>query len=535
MAGGRQASRPTKSNSKGRGSEHRVKQFLIPLLALSAALSLILRSVARSVSRKSPDLKVPAARAAPYEAIDAYIEREMRRLKMPGVSLAIVEGDQIAHQRCFGRARPGGEAPTPQTPFFIGSLAKSFTALAVMQLVEAGKVDLDSPIQRYLPWFRLADPSAAAQITVRHLLNQTSGLPVWTGDVPLADFDSSPGATKRQAQALASLDLARPAGAACDYNNMNYNLLGLIIEAVSGDTYAGYLQEQILHPLGLSHTYASKALATQHGLAVGHRYWFGIPFAEPDLPVPLGSLPSGQLISTAEDMAGYLIAHLNGGRGAGVQLLSAAGVDQLHQGALEYRRFGISAGRYAMGWFDGEIGQTRIVWHSGTTPDFNAYMAIFPEQKKGIVLLFNASHFMFNPILTEVGMGAAGLLAGETYRPTPAVRWFPWIQRGQLLIPAAQMVSAGATVRSYRRWRQGANGQASMGRDWGGRRILPHFVLNLLASLTVVPTLGKTRGYLMLFMPDFSWIARTSGSLGLVWSIVYAWLLVRTLRGSPTS
>ncbi len=85
------------------------------------------------------------------------------------------------HLRGFGRARPGGEAPTPQTPFFIGSLTKSFTALAVMQLVEAGKVELDAPVQRYLPWFRVADPQASAQMTVRHLLNQTSGLPVLPG------------------------------------------------------------------------------------------------------------------------------------------------------------------------------------------------------------------------------------------------------------------------------------------------------------------------------------------------------------------
>ena len=87
------------------------------------------------------------------------------------------------HQRGFGQARPGGEAPTPQTPFFIGSLTKSITALAVMQLVEAGKVELDAPVQRYLPWFRVADPQASAQMTVRHLLNQTSGLPLWPSEI----------------------------------------------------------------------------------------------------------------------------------------------------------------------------------------------------------------------------------------------------------------------------------------------------------------------------------------------------------------
>ena len=138
-------------------------------------------SAIRSGIRKPASVK-PISNSASYDAIDAYVEGQMRRLNIPGVSLAIVEGDKIVHLRGFGRARPGGEAPTPQTPFFIGSLTKSFTALAVMQLVEAGKIELDAPVQRYLPWFRVADPQASAQMTVRHLLNQTSGLPLLPAD-----------------------------------------------------------------------------------------------------------------------------------------------------------------------------------------------------------------------------------------------------------------------------------------------------------------------------------------------------------------
>src|SRR5512147_865422 len=122
-----------------------------------------------------------------YEAIDHYIEQQMQHLHIPGAALAIVEGDQIVHLRGFGLACPNGAAPTPQTPFFIGSLTKSFTALAVMQLVEAGKVELDAPVQRYLPWFRVADLQASSQMTVRHLLNQTSGLPMSAGMNPNLD------------------------------------------------------------------------------------------------------------------------------------------------------------------------------------------------------------------------------------------------------------------------------------------------------------------------------------------------------------
>ena len=157
--------------------------------------------------------------------------------------MAIIEGDQIVHQCGFGQARPGGEAPTPHTPFFIGSLTKSITALAVMQLVEAGKIELDAPVQRYLPWFRVSDHQASARMTVRHLLNQTSGLSAMAGSIILSDLDDSPGANERQVRALSRLKLSNPVGLKCEYSNLNYNILGLIVEAASGESYADYIQK----------------------------------------------------------------------------------------------------------------------------------------------------------------------------------------------------------------------------------------------------------------------------------------------------
>jgi len=92
-----------------------------------------------------------AAAAPDFAAIDTYIESQMRDLRIPGLALGIVQGDQIVHLKGFGVADPSGRAVTPQTPFHIASISKSFTALAVMQLVEAGKLDLDAPVQRYRP------------------------------------------------------------------------------------------------------------------------------------------------------------------------------------------------------------------------------------------------------------------------------------------------------------------------------------------------------------------------------------------------
>lgn len=471
----------------------------------------------------------PAADRTTYNAIDAYVEAEMRRLRMPGVSLAIVEGGQIVHLRGFGRTRPGGEAPTPQTPFFIGSLTKPVTALAVMQLVEAGKVELDAPLKDYLPWFRVADAQASSQITVRHLLNHTSGLPNWCGEVILADFDGSPGAAERQARELSAVALAHPVGSTWEYSNSNYQLLGLVIEAASGQPYADYVHDHIFTPLGMCHTYAWPGTAERDGLAVGHRYWFGIPVAAPGMPVPLGAVAGGGLASTAEDLARFMIALLNGGRRGDVQVLSSAGVDEMQRGAADISAMGLSLGQYGMGWFVEEFGGTKIVSHGGTLPDFSSFMALVPEQKKGIVLLFNACHHWMNPILSESGMRAAALLAGEQPPQIPFVRMMPWALRGQLLIPALQVAGVVATLRLLRRWRRDPERRPSGGRAWTRQVLLP-LLPGALAAITLKLMLGRTRSYLKLYMPDSFWLGLVCGSLALGWGLRRTGLVMRELR-----
>ena len=479
-----------------------------------------------------PATAKPRGPGAPYEAIDAYIEAQMRRLNLPGLSLAIVEGDKIVHLRGFGRARPRGEAPAPQTPFPIGSVTKSFTAMAAMQLVEAGKIDLDAPVQRYLPWFHVADPQASAQITVRHLLNQTSGLPTSSGES--LDSDDRPGAAERHGRSLATLRLTSQPGSAWEYSNSNYVLLGLIVETAGGESYAGYVQRQIFAPLGMSHTYTSQAQARQNGLAVanlavGHQYWFMVPFAAPDMPLAQSGLAGGGLISCAEDLGHYMIALLNGGRYRDVQILSAAGIDELQHGVGEVNTFGLSLGHYGMGWWVSSLGQTKLVWHGGTLPNFAAHMALLPEQKRGVVLLFNACHHWMNPVLADLGNGVAAMLAGESHTPLPFFHFVPWALRGQVLLPILQVLSAAGTLRCLRRWRLDPERRPSGGRAWGFHILLP-LIPNLLVALALKSVVGKRRGYLRLYMPDWAWIAMVSGSFALGWSLLRTWLVLGALR-----
>lgn len=495
-----------------------MRKPILQTMALGGALVLALFAGRRN--RRNPGNEELLQRDG-FAEIDAYVERRMERLSIPGAVLAIVEEGEISHQRGFGKARPGGGAPTPRTPFFIGSLTKSFTALAVMQLVEAGEIELDAPIRRYLPWFRVADPQASAHMTVRHLLNQTSGLPTSSGEVQLADFDDSPDATERQARVLSTLRLARPPGSAFEYSNANYNLLGLIVEAVGGEPYADYVRERIFTPLSMRHTYTSPAEAERAGLAAGHRYWFAVPVPAPGMPIPRGALPGGMLISSAEDMARYLIAHLNGGRHEEARVLSEAGIEELHRGVAEYNALSLSLGRYGMGWFDDEIGNTKLVWHGGTLPHFGAYMALLPEKRKGVVLLFNACHHWMTPVLADLGTGVAAMLADERPAPVPFVRVIPWALRSQLLIPALQVAGAFVTLR---RWRRGDE------RRQGVRALLP-LVPNLLVASTLGPMLSRRRGYLRLYTPDYAWIATVCGSFALVWSVVRTGLVLGRLIG----
>jgi CubicO group peptidase (beta-lactamase class C family) len=287
---------------------------LATALSLSLALGM-LEPIAASAQSASDDINVAA--------IDAYISNKMQTPRIPGVSVAVVKDDQVLYLKGYGEADPAGHPVTPQTPFVIGSISKSFTALAVMQLVEAGQVDLDAPVQRYLPWFRLADPKASMQITVRELLTMTSGI---SGNGALATFtwtDDDAGALDRHVRYLSNVGVDFPPGQGLEYSNGNYTTLGAIIQAVSGQSYEDYVQQQILAPLDMQHTYLSEDEARAHGMATGYMWWFGIPVATAT-PYSRGELPAGFIISSAEDMGHFIIAEMNGGRYRDRSVLSPA-------------------------------------------------------------------------------------------------------------------------------------------------------------------------------------------------------------------
>ena len=223
-----------------------------------------------------------------------------------------------------------GRPITTQTPFLLGSTSKSFTALAVAQLVEAGRVDLDTTASTYLPWLRLGDQDTARRVTVRQLLTHTSGLPqVWSTD--LTDrYDNRPGALARSVHDLASVRPTAAVGQTYQYSDANYMILGALVENVTGDTFGGYLRRHVLDPLQMTHSAATADEARAVGIPAGHRYYFGRPqrFAA---PFDTAGVPYGFLAASLDDLSHYVIAQLSGGRYGDTRILGPQSTRQLHR------------------------------------------------------------------------------------------------------------------------------------------------------------------------------------------------------------
>ncbi|WP_229065444.1 serine hydrolase domain-containing protein, partial [Eggerthella lenta] len=234
--------------------------------------------------------------------MDAYLAANFPRAGAPGLAVAVVDAGGVRYLRTFG------DCPDADAPFVVGSLSKSFTAVAVMQLVEQGAVDLDAPASRYAPGYDVPD-----EVTVRSLLNQTSGFGAYDSLAEAADGE-----------------LGETFGA-FSYANANYDLLGRVVEGASGEDYARYLDEHVLEPLGMASTTADPARAEALGMVPGHRDWFGLPVADGFRHAQgdgaWGGPASGYVASSVRDMASYLRMYLNGGMGGdGARVLSADSV-----------------------------------------------------------------------------------------------------------------------------------------------------------------------------------------------------------------
>jgi CubicO group peptidase (beta-lactamase class C family) len=489
-------------------------------LASSILLAALIFGVAYLAIRPGgPDVDRSAstdAQEKDFSRVDAFVEAEMDAQRIPGLAVAIVRDDRIVHMRGFGMADPSGRAVTPQTPFVIGSVSKSFTATAIMQLVSVGKVELDAPVQRYLPWFRVADEQASGEITVRHLLNHTSGLSTKTGRSFQGRRDTSEGALERAVRDLRTVTLTTSVGEAHQYSTINYSVLGLIVQTVSEESYESYIHEHIFDALEMRHSFTSPRDAELQGLAAGHRYWLGRPMTA-DEPNNRGLLPAGYLISSAEDLGHYVAAQLNQGTHDGGTLLSPADTAELHHAAVPTAETETS---YGMGWFVGPVNGMPAVFHQGETFSYHANIVMLPGSHQGVVVLMNAENsqdLFFRGRMGTVAAGIASLVQGEAPpAPPSSVGLFVVYAAvlGAIGIQVAGMIRSAVCLRH----RRVPSGRFEL-KTRTGVALASNLTWGLLVLVLLPKQLGAPLLTLAQGLPDLAYALLASGVVAVVWSV----------------
>jgi CubicO group peptidase (beta-lactamase class C family) len=459
------------------------------------------------------------------EAIDSFVHVEMENNLVPGISIGIIENNEIVYLKGFGTANSENQVK-PQTPFIIGSMSKAFTALAVMQLVEAGEIDLDIPIIQYLPGFKLADYEATQKITVRHLLNQTSGIPNTIG---LLQCTGTGELTIEEAvEELSTVQPFSNAGDRFQYSNANYTVLGLLIETVSGKSYGEYVQEHIFELLDMTYSYTSETEADLNGLASGYRRWFGLNIAS-ELPYLQHAIPSGYIISSAEDITHFLMAQLNGGNYKNISILSEEGINELHkpvaQSGNEY---------YGMGWVIGNSGGTPQIWHHGSTANYHSTMLMEPATNRGIVVLTNVGLFEVWDLGVSkvIAEGIANILRDQpqsSYGLSISTRYL--VTDILISLLTALMIVFTCLLP---RWRRQLSDHVPRNSLTTARRLILPIAIDLtwpLIILIAFPTLTHipSWSFWLLYQPDLGYWLIAVASLTLCKAIIHIFLSRRTI------
>lgn len=327
-----------------------------------------------------------------YSSIDTYLQACVKNARIPAMSVSIVDKDEVLFSGNYGQCE------SIDTPFLLGSVSKSFTAVCIMQLAEEQKLDLSAAISTYLPGTAEGD-----KITVSQLLNHTSGL--------------------GEHQTLADYKIVNKQGAH-HYANVNYALLGEIIESVSGTSYAEYINANLFEPLGLSHTAATFDESIRNGLIDGYTNYWGVPVKsahkypeQKDAWIPV---PAGYLSASLGDLGKYLQMYLNGGCG----VISQESIDAMLYGDTVYVDGEIPFW-YGYGWAEvKEPLPEPVLRHSGLVETGTACVFILPERELAIAIAANVNdYFVTNEMMDSLGWGVVLMLMGEVPNEISGSAW----------------------------------------------------------------------------------------------------------------
>ena len=410
-----------------------------------------------------------------FETIDKQLAEDVKNYHIPGMAVAVVDKDGALFEKTYG------VCDNPERPFIIGSMSKSFTALAIMQLVEQGKVDLDASIDEYIngdEWF--AAGTDHKRITVRDLLNQTSGIQTY--------------------QAMGKLKSTESYGSHV-YANGNYGLLGLIVEAASGMNYEEYVTTYIFEPLKMSQATASLEKAKEKGLLPGYRNYYGIPVAgEPDYPImhekgKWTNIPGGYLCASLSDMEKYLQMYLRGGEDIITeQSIQSMFYDNVPDG---------EGGFYGMGWvYSTESMCMPVLNHAGLVENYTCNMFILPEKEIAIIVMVNMNDYLVgNGLLADVVMPLFGM--EKQLGPNEYLKQHLMIDAAVLLLLLISLYP----VITLKKWKQKSENKKIFVFD-----MLRHLVLPA-ALLVVLPCMGTPLSVVWLFAKDVAIVLYVSAAL----------------------
>lgn len=340
------------------------------------------------------------AQRGPLRGLDAYVEQARRDWRVPGMALAVVKDDSVVYVRGFGTRTAGRDEPVDaHTSFAIASTTKAFTATAIAQLVDEGKVRWDDPVSLHVPGFAVASaPGLSGELTVRDLLSHRTGLP--TADLLWYASGSS------SEDILRRLRYVRPFAAPrtrYQYNNNAYMLAGMVVEHASGMPWAEFVRTRILQPLEMNETLTGFAgLDARGNVATPH-------LEVRDTVRPIRYLdfdnigPAGSMNSSVHDMAKWIRAQLAGGVvPGGERLVSEAQFREMQtpQFLIPAAAFYPAATRlasphftaYGLGWFMQDYRGRKIVMHTGSIDGMSALLALVPEERLGMVVYLNLDH-----------------------------------------------------------------------------------------------------------------------------------------------
>ncbi|MCH5164736.1 MAG: beta-lactamase family protein, partial [Clostridiales bacterium] len=314
-----------------------------------------------------------------YSDIDSYLQTCVKNADIPAMSVTIVDRNSELFSQSYGNC------PNCDTPFLLGSVSKSFTAVCIMQLVEQGKIDLNNNIATYLP-----NATDGDTITVRQLLNHTSGLGEYQ--------------TLKNYKIINKQDVH-------NYANVNYSLLGEIIETVSGKSYDDYITENIFEPLQLSHTAATLNESLSNGLIDGYTNYWGFHIKNshkyPSSKNDWITVPAGYISSSTNDLGRYLQMYLNGGNG----IISKQSIDKMFYGDTVYIDDDIPYW-YGYGWATvKEPLSEPVLRHSGLIETGTSCIFILPESEIAIAITANVNdYFVTNEMMDSLGWGIVLML-----------------------------------------------------------------------------------------------------------------------------